>query len=196
MTQMRDKSITRLISRNLVSSHSGQINLQQCCTNAAWYQCAVFSDSFFPSTTATTTQIIRFNQNQRCSVFSFGKSFDKTKMHSMEILIKCYIFKQRRLRLKDSVWGKKKPAALMMMSVNILDSHSHIYPVQTGGQKDWPSPTWPRLSASICLSVIEQDTDSLPAPGCCSAAGFALWPRSVRDARPPCGINAGLYYLS
>lgn len=91
---------------------------------------------------------------------------------------------------------KKKSAASMIMSVNVLDSLSHIPPDWTGGQKDWPSPTWPGLSASICWSVIEQDTDSPPAPGCCSAAELALWPRSVREGGLPCGINTGLYYLS
>lgn len=69
------------------------------------------------------------------------------------------------------------------------------YPQRTGGQKDWPSPTWPRLSASICWSVTEQDTTATPAQGFCSAAKLHLWPHSLREFRLPCSIKAEMEYL-
>lgn len=90
--------------------------------------------------------------------------------------------------------GAKVRSVSMIMSVNMLDLLHHIYPQWTGGQNDWPSPTWPRLSPGICWSVIEQDTEHPPAPGCCSAAQLALWPYSVREGVLP--LWEGVCYLS
>lgn len=72
-----------------------------------------------------------------------------------------------------------------------VDLLCRIYPPWTGGQNDWPSPTWPRLSQGICWSVIEQDAERPPALGCCSAAQFALWPYSVREGVLPFWELAG-----